>query len=341
MTDKSINPLVTFALFSYNQENFIREALEAALAQDYSPLEIIVSDDSSTDRTFEVIKEVVARYTGPHAVLARQTTANRGSLRHGVEVSALARGKLLVLAAGDDVSKPSRVSILTEAWLDTGAWGFCSRYDRIDEKGSVLERGVLAPVLQGDGLKCYLDEEEGPVPIVHGCTSAYDARLFEHLQIGKDDYILAEDGALTILINLLGKRIVHLDESLVLYRESEGSLTNSRRKVRPSVADLTRDERRIERLARAQANRARLFLYMNQYLGSRQVRRLRLENVQLEVEIQNAKENWWKFSIADRIRFMVGHPTEKWALVRMLGFRIFILSKWLFRRISFSADSSN
>ena len=44
-------PLLTFALFSYNQENYIRQAVEGALAQDYPRLEIIISDDCSQDET--------------------------------------------------------------------------------------------------------------------------------------------------------------------------------------------------------------------------------------------------------------------------------------------------
>ena len=55
-------PLVTFALFAYNQERYIREAVEGAFAQTYEPLEIILSDDCSTDRTFEIMQEMVANY---------------------------------------------------------------------------------------------------------------------------------------------------------------------------------------------------------------------------------------------------------------------------------------
>ena len=43
-------PLVTFALFAYNQEQYIREAVEGAFSQTYEPLEIILSDDCSSDR---------------------------------------------------------------------------------------------------------------------------------------------------------------------------------------------------------------------------------------------------------------------------------------------------
>ena len=48
-------PLVTFALFTYNQERYVREAVEGVLAQTYEPLEIIISDDCSTDMTFSII----------------------------------------------------------------------------------------------------------------------------------------------------------------------------------------------------------------------------------------------------------------------------------------------
>ena len=45
MTRSDDKPLLTFALVSYNQEPFVRETVEAALAQTYSSLQIILSDD--------------------------------------------------------------------------------------------------------------------------------------------------------------------------------------------------------------------------------------------------------------------------------------------------------
>ena len=51
-------PLVSFVVLCYNQESFIREAFNSALLQTYSPLEIIVSDDCSTDGTFDVVQQM-------------------------------------------------------------------------------------------------------------------------------------------------------------------------------------------------------------------------------------------------------------------------------------------
>src|SRR5690606_870089 len=65
---RQYRPLVTFAVLAYQQEDLIRQAIEAAFAQTYSPLEIILSDDGSGDRTFEVIERMAAAYDGPHSV---------------------------------------------------------------------------------------------------------------------------------------------------------------------------------------------------------------------------------------------------------------------------------
>lgn len=327
------SPLATFVLLAYNQEQYVREAVEAALAQDYSPLEVIISDDCSTDRTLEIARNTVATYTGPHKVVVRKTARNCGSLLHVAEVAALARGELLVLAAADDISKPERTSVLVSAWQQSGSWALCSRYDRIDDSGQLLERDVLSPILKDHTFGRFFHETEAQVRVVHGCTSAYDRKTFDHLQLTSADYILSEDGALSVLLNLMGKEISHLDQSLVMYRESSGSLTNSRRARRPSYADIVEDEARIERFARSQANRCALFLRMHDYLGASRSRMLNIEEVRTELRRQSARYGWSDLSVERRLIFILKERCVRWALPRIFGLRIFLAAKWMFLRL--------
>ena len=74
--------LVTFYILTYNHVDIISDAINAALAQTYSPLQIIVSDDCSTDATWEVIKNTVSLYTGPHKVEIRRNAVNLGISAH-------------------------------------------------------------------------------------------------------------------------------------------------------------------------------------------------------------------------------------------------------------------
>lgn len=123
MTELKANndrPLVTFALFAYNQEKYIREAVEGALSQTYEPLEIILSDDSSTDRTFEIMQEMAVDYRGPHEVIVRRNSFNLGTALHAQSVFDISSGVLFVVAAGDDISTPNRVSSLFAVWADAG-----------------------------------------------------------------------------------------------------------------------------------------------------------------------------------------------------------------------------
>lgn len=113
-------PLVTFALFAYNQERYVREAIEGAFSQTYDPLEIILSDDCSSDRTFEIMQEVAAVYSGRHRIILRRSAINVGTARHVQEVFASSSGSLFVVAAGDDISAPNRVSALFAAWCAAG-----------------------------------------------------------------------------------------------------------------------------------------------------------------------------------------------------------------------------
>ncbi|MFU8865532.1 MAG: glycosyltransferase family 2 protein [Rhodobacterales bacterium] len=105
-------PLVTFALFAYNQENYIREAVEGAFSQTYEPLEIILSDDCSSDRTFEIMQEMAAAYAGPHKVRVRREAKNRNLPDHINNVAEVSNGTYIVMAAGDDFSLPDRTESL-------------------------------------------------------------------------------------------------------------------------------------------------------------------------------------------------------------------------------------
>ena len=134
-------PLISFTISCYNQESFIREAVEGAFSQTYSPLEIIISDDCSKDRTFEIAQQMAAAYKGPHTVRLNRNEKNLGISGNANRASALCHGELIVGAAGDDISVPERTSITVQAWNDSGrkATTIFSGYVVIDESGRTVE----------------------------------------------------------------------------------------------------------------------------------------------------------------------------------------------------------
>ena len=56
-------PLVSICCITYNHEPYIRDCLDGILKQKTSfPIEILIHDDASTDRTADIIREYEAKY---------------------------------------------------------------------------------------------------------------------------------------------------------------------------------------------------------------------------------------------------------------------------------------
>ncbi len=110
-------------MMCYNQERYVGEALEGAFAQTYRPLEIVISDDASTDRSWEIITQAVEKYRrrpdAAEVVLHRNAT-NHGNIGNWTVLCSLAKGRLLVKADGDDVSLPERAARIVAAWKEDG-----------------------------------------------------------------------------------------------------------------------------------------------------------------------------------------------------------------------------
>lgn len=112
MNDK---PKVSFCIITYNQERYIKEAIESAFSQEYDNLEIIISDDASSDSTPLIIKEMVENYNGPHEVVCNLNKKNLGIREHCNKILYdIAKGSIILLAGGDDVSMPNRTAKYVE-----------------------------------------------------------------------------------------------------------------------------------------------------------------------------------------------------------------------------------
>ena len=75
------SPKVSIMIPTYNQQQYIVRAIESALLQDYENLEIIVSDDSSSDDTQAVVREFIQK-SGDSRIKYFRNSDNIGILRN-------------------------------------------------------------------------------------------------------------------------------------------------------------------------------------------------------------------------------------------------------------------
>ncbi len=206
---------MSFCVLGYNQEAFIREAVEGAFAQTYEPLEIVLSDDCSADRTFEVMREMADAYRGPHRVVLSRNERNRGIVGNLNRLMELSHGELIVKSDGDDVSLPERAERLAEAWLASGRRlkSLHSDVMRMDMEGRDIGRLGPPRIMRTDRAPLSILENN---LYVLGAASAWTRDLFD--RFGPiDESAIVEDTVIPFRAAVLGE-VGYVDAPLVRYR---------------------------------------------------------------------------------------------------------------------------
>jgi glycosyltransferase involved in cell wall biosynthesis len=132
------NPLVTLAVATLNRPGYLGETLSSVLAQDYTNLDILVSDNGSSDETPSLVAKLIK--DDPRARFRRNSTTVPIH-EHFTQCLKAARGEFFILLCDDDLISPNFVSELVHV---------ATRHDdvnlvvpanaTVDENGVVLER---------------------------------------------------------------------------------------------------------------------------------------------------------------------------------------------------------
>ena len=217
-SENTNKPLVTFALFAYNQEEFVREAIESAFSQTYSPLEIILSDDASSDKTFEIMEEMAKDYNGSHVIKLNKNSNNLGIIGHVNLMFEISSGKLIVAAAGDDISLSERVECLVDAFNQSEKKALAIHSSAIKINNSNVELGIFIPPV--------IKHRMTPVKLARcnaiyiGATGAWNRSLYDEFgpvvfQDAYEDLVLGFRAAIT-------NSLVYIEKPLVRYRVGVG-----------------------------------------------------------------------------------------------------------------------
>jgi hypothetical protein len=209
-----MTPRISVLLLAFNQEEVVEAAVRSCLAQTGEPLEIVLSDDASTDGTYAVLRQLASAYQGHHQVRVRRNPVNLGIGEHYNQAIADSTGQLLVTAAGDDISLPNRVQSLAAAWD--------ANEQRADLLASYLwdmdANGVDVGQIRVDDLSQWRSPEDWvrKRPFVVGASHAFTRRMHERFGPIRAD-LPYEDQAMALRACCMGGGIT-VAEPLVRYR---------------------------------------------------------------------------------------------------------------------------
>lgn len=238
---------VSLILLSYNQEAYVADAVNSVLAQEFENLQIIVSDDCSSDRSYDILSGIVEKYSGPHEIIVRQNGANLGILSHLKIALSHCTGDLIILTAGDDLSHANRVATLVDRWKASGGGPamLYSEYRAIGPADEPLDE-TRNPIYSGPH---QIEQMADGVLQVLGATSAITRDLVDRFA-PINPSVKYEDRVFPFRALLLGGKIIFVDEPLVDYRLHVGV---SQQRARDALHYLKEHSRRDEQARLADA----------------------------------------------------------------------------------------
>jgi len=116
---RSRTPLVTFAIPTLNRSSFLRRAIDSCLAQTLANIEVVVSDDASTDNTQAMLR----RYSDPRVRLT-SNAQTIGMSPNWNRCLHLASGTYFTLLGDDDYLEPSFAKTMVEVFENSADVSF-------------------------------------------------------------------------------------------------------------------------------------------------------------------------------------------------------------------------
>ncbi|WP_298448158.1 glycosyltransferase [uncultured Marinobacter sp.] len=225
-------PLVSVAIITYNQKEFLRACLDSVLAQDYPNLEVIIADDASDDGTHDMLYEYETRYPGK--IILKLAEINQGITYNSNVAHFACSGKYVAWMGGDDLMLPGKLRKQVEFMESDPDCTIC--YHDLDVFDSLTNR-----TLYRFSEKNTPKEGDVKVAVKYGCFNGACSTMVRRDRTPKKGYNrelpVASDWLYWVEALSSGGNIRYIDEILGRYRRHAGNVTNKRMVVGRNTVD--------------------------------------------------------------------------------------------------------
>jgi len=199
----SSNALVSVLLSTYNSEESIGESIDSLLSQTYKNLEILISDDGSTDGTKEICKKFQLK---DERVLFSSNKKNIGLTKSLNNLAQKASGSLIARHDADDISLPSRIEEQIQ-FMKT------KKLDAVTSRSLVKQNNKKRP-----GISFYIPDKiliNKKNPFIHG-TLIIKKNVFQEIGYYDERFYYAQDYKLFYDLLNKGYKVKTLNKALYI-----------------------------------------------------------------------------------------------------------------------------
>lgn len=233
MTYNKDEALVSILIPTYNREKYIAEALDSALAQTYENIEIIVSDNASTDRTVDIVNEYIKRDA---RIRLFQNEENVGPVLNWKVCLDQACGVYSKILWSDDLIAPDYLVKTIGLFEEEGELAFVFTKVQVGETLNKIE-STLYNAFETTGIYPSSDfvngiMQQAPLPCSPGCA-IFKTKVLKNSFVMENDLFVnryLENGAgPDLLMFLMAARLVpmfgYISDPLSFFRDHAASIT--------------------------------------------------------------------------------------------------------------------
>lgn len=221
--------MIKVLISTYNGEKYLSEQLDSILVQSFQDFQIIIRDDSSKDKTLEIINEYRKNY--PDKIFLMNETGNLGSTNSFFKLLMETESELYCFCDQDDYWKPNKlekmVSFYEENCDKNQPVLIHTKADVVNSKLELMERETVKFNKNKFGM-----EKEFVWQIfqndVTGCTVMINKRMKEVFSSVnfQDEKIIQHDWFLAQIAYLFGTKYI-IPEEMIKYRQHGNNVIGS------------------------------------------------------------------------------------------------------------------
>jgi glycosyltransferase involved in cell wall biosynthesis len=221
---KTEEPLVSICMPSYKHAEYIEEAIDSIINQTYQNWELIVTDDASPDRSFEILETYAGLY--PDKIFPLKNNINLGPSATTNLNILRAKGKYLAYLASDDRAYPDKLTLQVD-YLENNpnVGGVFSRVNIINEQGVRVSASRFESIFSQNISN--LKQQMLGGNFLNGITAMLRMDVVRFVGLYNDELRYVQD--YDYWMRILDKFQLHrLDERLVDYRLHGANLSVNR-----------------------------------------------------------------------------------------------------------------
>lgn len=233
MKEGSSKPLFTIGVLAFNNYCYIKEAIDSILKQTYSNIQLIVSNDGSSDFNEDELEDYIKNKKRENIkdYVIKNHQENQGTVKNINYVLSQAKGEFFMVLAADDALYSNNVFER-----------FVSEFERLDDTHFIVSAKTamcgndLSDIVffepQAEGIKAIktFSPQEMFSRLSHTFTipttsSCYKMELYNSMGLYDEEYYIIEDAPLYIKMARLGYKFHWIDD-MIAARHRDGGISH-------------------------------------------------------------------------------------------------------------------